>query len=106
MQYYQYHSLKRICTFTYKDKNRFVIKKLIILNYSYAQRPYSHILMMGGPKDLCRFEIFGEKEFFSTIKNAGIFLGCKKNSNILFSLILINNNISVIYCLCCIMGYF
>ena len=41
-----------------------------------AQGPHSHILMTGGgPKDFFGSDILAKRDFFGSMKDAGIFLG-------------------------------
>ena len=44
-----------------------------------SQGPHSHILMTGGVRVIFfRSEILAKGDFFGSMKDAGIFLGCKK----------------------------
>jgi len=44
------------------------------------QGPHSHILMMEGPKDFFGPDILGKRDFFGSMKDAGIFLGHENNT--------------------------
>ena len=52
----------------------------IIIKHLQPHGPHSHILMMGGggPSDFFGSEILAKSVFFGSMKNAGMFLGCKK----------------------------
>ena len=43
------------------------------------QGPHSHILMTGGPKDFFGSDILAKRDFFGSMKDAGIFLGRENN---------------------------
>ena len=45
-----------------------------------SQGPHSHILMTGDPSDFLGSEILAKSDFFGSIKDARIFLGCKKKT--------------------------
>ena len=56
---------------------------------SRAQGPHSHILMRGegvGPSDFFGSEILAKSDFFGSMKDAGIFLGRKKEQRDFFGL--------------------
>ena len=45
----------------------------------------SHILLMGGgPRIFFGFDILAERDFFGSMKDAMIFLGCKRTTGIFF----------------------
>ena len=54
-----------------------------------AQGPHSHILMMGGggPKDFFGSDILAKRDFFGSMKDAGIFLGRENNTGIFLGII-------------------
>ena len=49
-----------------------------------AQGPHSHILMTGGggPKDFFGSDILAKRDFFGSMKDAGIFLDRENNTGI------------------------
>ena len=50
-----------------------------------CQGPHAHILMRGGgPSDFFGSEILAKSDFFESMKNARIFLGCGKGLSDLF----------------------
>ena len=54
----------------------------------YSQGPRSHILMTGqGPKDFFGFEILAQRDFFGSMKNAGIFGGRENNTGIFWGIV-------------------
>ena len=57
---------------------------------TYAQGPHSHILMTGGggggSKDFFGSDILAKKDFFGSMKDAGIFLGGENNRGIFFGI--------------------
>ena len=58
-----------------------------------AQGPNSHILMMGGggglggPKDFFGSDILAKRDFFGSMKDAGIFLGRENNTGIFLGIV-------------------
>ena len=54
------------------------------LNLYFAQGPHSHILMTGGPKDFFESDILAKRDFFGSMKDAGICLGRENNTGIFF----------------------
>ena len=65
------------------------------------QGPHSHILMVGGPKDFFWSDILAKRDFFGSVKDAGIFRVAKTTEGffwvLYFSSAQIKNNISAIY---------
>ena len=51
-----------------------------------SQGPHSHILMTGDPSDFLGSEILAKSDFFGSMKDARIFLGCKKKQRIFWGL--------------------
>ena len=54
---------------------------------NYAQGPHSHILMTGGPKDFFGSDILAKRDFFGSMKDAGIFLGRENNTGIFLGIV-------------------
>ena len=56
----------------------------------YSQGPRLHILMTGGGgglKDFFGFEILAQRDFFGSMKNAGIFGGRENNTGIFWGIV-------------------
>ena len=53
---------------------------------SAPQGPHSHILMTGGPSDFFGSEILAKSDFLGSMKDAGIFLGHKREQRDFFGL--------------------
>ena len=51
------------------------------------QGPHSHILMTGGPKDFFGSDILAKRDFFGSMKDAGIFLGRENNTGIFLGIV-------------------
>ena len=66
-----------------------------------SQGPHSHILTTGGPKDFFWSDILAKRDFFGSVKDAGIFRVAKTTEGffwvLYFSSAQIKNNISAIY---------
>ena len=93
--------------------NRQSLRPIVMVE---AQGPHSRILMTGGgggggPKDFFGSNILAKRDFFGSMKDAGIFLGRENNTTIVLGIVFfssaqINNYISAIYCLFAITGHF
>ena len=68
--------------------------------------PHSHILMTGGPRDFFGSDILAKKDFFGSMKDAGIFFGSREQHRDFFEYCIFHQLKSTIYCLCGITGYF
>ena len=51
------------------------------------QGPDSHILLTGGPKDFFWSDILAKRDFFGSMKEAGIFLGHENNTGIFLGIV-------------------
>ena len=51
------------------------------------QGPHSHILMTGGPKDFFGSDILAKRDFFGSMKDAGIFWGRENNAGIFLGIV-------------------
>ena len=52
-----------------------------------AQGPHSHILMTGGSKGFFGSDILAKRDFFGSMKDAGIFLGRENNTGIFLGIV-------------------
>ena len=74
------------------------------MNFEYCENdpggPLTYFNDGGGPKDFLGSEILAKRDFFGSMKDAGIFLGRENNTGIFWVLYSssaqINNNISTI----------
>ena len=67
----------------------FAMKLLGIKTNLNPQGPHSHILMTGGggPKDFFGSDILAKRDFFGSMKDAGIFLGHENNTGIFLGIV-------------------
>ena len=49
--------------------------------------PHSHILMTGGPRDFFGSDILAKRDFFWSMKDAGIFLGRENSTGIFLGIV-------------------
>ena len=74
----------------WKSKLVIVFRKSIFIpsdiDAVWARGPHSHILMTGGPNDFFGSEILAKGDFFGSMKDARIFLGCEKKTEGFFGL--------------------
>ena len=63
----------------------------ITIGLFLSQGPHSHILMTGGggrgPKDFFGSDISAKRDFFRSMKDAGIFLGRENNRGIFLGIV-------------------
>ena len=53
----------------------------------YPQGPHSHILMTGGSEGFFGSDILAKRDFFGSMKDAGIFLGRENNRGIFMGIV-------------------
>ena len=58
-----------------------------LVSIPYSQGPHSHILMTGGSDGFFWVWHFGQKGFFGSMKDAGIFLGRENNTGIFLGVV-------------------